>query len=329
MGVVMKTKKKLLMLFLWFICLILMFPIAQANAERAITRLRVAHGPVQTSSHMVALAMKKLCEDHSAFLRLSLIPTKSWLDDQKLMALGGCELTWASGFQLAWQAQGIKSFKGQQFQDSRLLWATLVVPYNVIVLKGSPIHKIEDLAGKTIVLYPPGSLAHNMTLALLDSLGGMKVNMKHAGTTDMVSGLSDGTYDAITIGIGLGNPGIAELCTTKATRFIPMRDDVYQKLNSAYPDQFIYEKIPKGTYVGVEQDVPTFASTGFLLAHKDVTEDVIYEFCKVWWTHTDEAIAIHKKACGDASRKDYATYTAAVPRHPGALRYFKEAGILK
>jgi len=75
--------------------------------------------------------------------------------------------------------------------------------------------------------------------------------------------------------------------------------------------------------------VPTFGSTGFLLAQKNVPNDVIYELCKVWWKHTDEAIAIHKTACGRASRKDYVAFTAAVPRHPGALKYFQEAGILK
>ena len=325
-------KKMRSAIFIWGICLVFIlvaFPFTMANAKRAIVTLRVAHGPVKTSSHMVALAMKKLCEDHSDFLRLSLIPTKSWLDDQKLIAQGMCDLTWTSGFQLAWQAQGIKSFKGKQYRDTRLLWATLVVPYNVIVLKKSPVQRIEDLAGKKIVLYPPGSLAHNMTNALLDSLGGMKVKMKHAGTTDMIAGLKDGTYDAITIGIGLGNPALVDLFTTKPSRFIPIRDDIWQKINAVYPGQFIYTSIPVKSYPRVEKDVPTFGSTGFLIAQKNVPNDVIYELCKVWWKHTDEAIAIHKTACGRASRKDYVAFTAAVPRHPGALKYFQETGILK
>jgi hypothetical protein len=102
-----------------------------------------------------------------------------------------------------------------------------------------------------------------------------------------------------------------------------------QKFEKNYPGYFVRSSFTPGIYPGVDNEIPTFAVAGFFLADKSVPDYAVYELCKIWWEHTDEAIAIHKRACGDASNKAFVPLTGPVPRHPGALKYFKETGMLK
>jgi len=303
----------------------------QASAQtqkRAPVTLRIAVGPEQIAGHMISLALKKF-EKYSDFLKFDLMITKSWLDNQKLMADHVCQIGWASGFQMAWQVEGVKEFEGKPYKDLRLLWATIMVPYHIVVLDKSPIKKMEDLEGKTTVMYSPGSLAHNMS-QILDEVTGIKRKYRYSASTgDMCTGLKDGTYDAITVGIGFGNPSFVDLLTSEKCRIIPVPENIMQKFEKNYPGYFVRSTFTPGVYPGVDREVPTFAVAGFFLADKSVPDYAVYELCKIWWEHTDEAIAIHKRACGDASNKAFVPLTGPVPRHPGALKYFKETGMLK
>jgi TRAP transporter TAXI family solute receptor len=277
---------------------------------------------------MISLALKKF-EKYSDFLKFDLMITKSWLDNQKLMADHVCQIGWASGFQMAWQVEGVKEFEGKPYKDLRLLWATIMVPYHIVVLDKSPIKKMEDLEGKTTVMYSPGSLAHNMS-QILDEVTGIKRKYRYSASTgDMCTGLKDGTYDAITVGIGFGNPSFVDLLTSEKCRIIPVPENIMQKFEKNYPGYFVRSTFTPGVYPGVDREVPTFAVAGFFLADKSVPDYAVYELCKIWWEHTDEAIAIHKRACGDASNKAFVPLTGPGPRHPGALKYFKETGMLK
>jgi TRAP transporter TAXI family solute receptor len=300
---------------------------AQAQ-KRAPVILRIAVGPEQIAGHMVSLALKKF-EKYSDFLKFDLMITKSWLDNQKLMADHVCQIGWASGFQMAYQVEGIKDFEGKPYKDLRVLWATIMVPYHVVVLDKSPIKKLEDLEGKTTVMYSPGSLAHNMS-QILDEATGIKRKYRYSASTgDMSTGLTDGTYDAITVGIGFGNPSFVDLFTSEKCRLIPISENIMQKFEKNYPGYFVRSTFTPGVYPRVDKEVPTFGVAGFFLADKSVPDYAVYELCKIWWGHTDEAIAIHKRACGDASNKAFVPLTGPVPRHPGALKYFKETGMLK
>ena len=301
---------------------------AAQTQKRPPVILRIAVGPEQIAGHMVSLALKKF-EKYSDFLKFDLMITKSWLDNQKLMADHVCQIGWASGFQMAYQVEGIKDFEGKPYKDLRLLWATIIVPYHIVVLDKSPIKKLEDLEGKTTVMYSPGSLAHNMS-QILDEATGIKRKYRHSASTgDMSTGLIDGTYDAITVGIGFGNPSFVDLFTSQKCRIIPISENIMQKFEKNYPGYFVRSTFTPGVYPGVDKEVPTFGVAGFFLADKSVPDYAVYELCKIWWEHTDEAIAIHKRACGDASNKAFVPLTGPVPRHPGALKYFKETGMLK
>lgn len=84
-------------------------------------------------------------------------------------------------------------------------------------------------------------------------------------------------------------------------------------------------KIPAGTYPGQEKDINTIAQPNFLAVNADVDEEHVYQLTKTMFENLGFLQAIHP------ATKEMSLETALaglpLPLHPGAARYFKEAGV--
>jgi TRAP transporter TAXI family solute receptor len=85
--------------------------------------------------------------------------------------------------------------------------------------------------------------------------------------------------------------------------------------------------IPANTYTGQETAVPSVSIKNFLVAHDGVPADTVYAMTKALFTNLDQMVAAHSAA--KAINAADAVKGAPVPLHPGAERYFREAGVLK
>lgn len=83
--------------------------------------------------------------------------------------------------------------------------------------------------------------------------------------------------------------------------------------------------IPAGTYPGQQADVETIAQPNFLAVRADVADDDVYLITKTIYENLGFLQAIHKAT--DAMALDKAVAGLPMPLHPGAARYFKEAGL--
>jgi hypothetical protein len=85
--------------------------------------------------------------------------------------------------------------------------------------------------------------------------------------------------------------------------------------------------IPANTYEGQSRDVPAIAIQNFLVTHEGVPADTVYKMTKAMWDNLDALVAAH--AAGKAIKKENALKGMPVPLHPGAEKYYREAGMLK
>ena len=85
-------------------------------------------------------------------------------------------------------------------------------------------------------------------------------------------------------------------------------------------------EIPAGTYDGQDEAVPTLAITNILVTSSDVDEELAYQMTKQMFEHLGELTAAHNAA--KAIDPKTAAKNLPVPLHPGAERYYKEAGLL-
>ncbi|MEE8173304.1 MAG: TAXI family TRAP transporter solute-binding subunit [Alphaproteobacteria bacterium] len=138
--------------------------------------------------------------------------------------------------------------------------------------------------------------------------------------------MKDGHIDAF-IGLTTApNSSFIALDFSPGIRFLPVSDsiaDAYIKENPG----FIKSTIKKGTYSGVKEDVPTIAAPTILIIHKDVSDDLAYKMAKVLWDNHAEIVKVNKFWLNTSLAA--ATDGAAIPIHPGALRYYKEMGVAK
>ncbi len=83
--------------------------------------------------------------------------------------------------------------------------------------------------------------------------------------------------------------------------------------------------IPAGTYPGQDKDVNTIAQPNFLAVRADLDEDAVYKITKTIYENLPFLNAIHKATSAMALEKALAGLP--MPLHPGAARYYKEAGL--
>ena len=83
--------------------------------------------------------------------------------------------------------------------------------------------------------------------------------------------------------------------------------------------------IPAGTYPGQDKDVMTIAQPNFLAVRADVPEEDVYLITKTIYDNLGFLQSIHKATT--AMALDKAIAGLPMPLHPGAARYFREAGL--
>jgi TRAP transporter TAXI family solute receptor len=83
--------------------------------------------------------------------------------------------------------------------------------------------------------------------------------------------------------------------------------------------------IPAGSYPGQTQDIRTIAQPNFLAVRADVDEDAVYRITKAIYENLPFLNGIHKATKAMALNKAIAGLP--MPLHPGAARYYREAGL--
>ncbi|MEM6491783.1 MAG: TAXI family TRAP transporter solute-binding subunit, partial [Pseudomonadota bacterium] len=83
--------------------------------------------------------------------------------------------------------------------------------------------------------------------------------------------------------------------------------------------------IPAGTYPGQDDDLRTVAQPNFLVTHEEVDEDAVYQITKTIYENLGFLNNIHSAT--KAMSLDAALSGLPIPLHPGALRYYQEAGV--
>jgi len=73
--------------------------------------------------------------------------------------------------------------------------------------------------------------------------------------------------------------------------------------------------------------VKTVAVQNFLVTHEGVPAETVYAMTRSMFDNLDQLTAAH--AAARAISKDGAAKGMPVPLHPGAEKYYREAGLLK
>lgn len=207
-----------------------------------------------------------------------------------------------------------------------------------ITKKDSGIQTIGDLKGKRVAVGPSGA-GFEMFLGPLMTEHGVTYTDDQQDFTpinarygDAVQQLGDGTIDAAFVGGAIPTAAVTQACSSYAVHFVKYDPAVRETLIKKY-DFFQPATIPaknrdgEPTYRGMgDEDFPAMnVGSMQLISHANVDEELVYEMTKRIWEHRAEIAKIHK--AGNAINEKNAARFTGTEFHPGAIRFYKEAGI--
>ncbi len=205
--------------------------------------------------------------------------------------------------------------------------ATLAPNVGVFVTTAnSGISKIRDLKGKRVVLGPAGAGFDYFLEPLLKAHGVSYDDITVLNGTYFTAGdmLADGKADAAFMGGAIPIPAVTQLCSSQDVVFIKLDEDAPDKLKQ-YPFYFTVP-VSADTYSDLHEDlIGINCGNMHLISHASVDEDVVYHFTKTMY---ENRVQIGEKhPAGKALNPNNAARDTGTPFHPGAIKFYKEAGI--
>ena len=221
--------------------------------------------------------------------------------------------------------EGTNSFDGAPETDA--LWVAGIYNETVQILAKPGINTVADLKGKTVCVGDVGSGTEINAWQVLGAAGLTKddVNAVNGSFQDGVDQLKDGKIDAAFTVAGAPTTAIVDYATTNTLNLVSLTDEELAAIQEAYPF-LIRDDLPSTTYTGMTGDVVCVAIQATLVASKDLSEDVVYEFVKAMFDNKDALTEGHAKF--GFLDPETASAGATVTMHPGAEKYYKEIGVL-
>ena len=190
----------------------------------------------------------------------------------------------------------------------------------------SGIASLADLKGKRVSVGAPKSGTELNSRSILKAAGLSYEDLgkvEYLGYSESVELIKNRQLDATLLSSGLGVAAVRDLATAIKMVVIPIPAEVVTKIGDLSYSPGV---IPANTYNGQTADVPTVAVQNYLVTHTGAPTETVYKMTKVMFENLDAMVAAH--AAAKAIDKATAGKGAPVPLHPGAEKYYKEAGLL-
>jgi len=243
------------------------------------------------------------------------------------LELGKCDIGFSNSSSAVDALYGRPPFK-KKMENMRQLANLYPQYFQMVVTEASGIKSVADLKGKNIAPGPKGHTGELLAQQVLEVYGLSYKDMAkihHVQYSDSVALMKDGHAHAFILGTTIPASSILDLAADRKIRLLPLPDDkvkALQKINAGY----LKRVIPKGTYPGVDYDVPGVGYFTHLVISAKLPDDLVYKITKSLVKDLPRLGDVVKDMKG-VTPKDL-TLDIGVPFHPGALKYYKEIGLL-
>ena len=272
----------------------------------------------------------RLLNENLPGVRASAEVTAASVDNLKLIRDHKADIAFTLADTLADGVAGRGAFAGAPVPAVSL--AVLYSNYTQIVaLKASGITSVPDLRGKVVATGAPGSGTEVIAFRILRAAGldpDRDVQRQGLGVSESADALKDGKIAAFFWSGGLPSAALQDLShTTGITIALLPSAGFLPALRREYGELYFPLDIPASAYPGVAAAVPVVGVANVLVVNRAMADDLAYGITRVIFEKQPELAAIHP----EARHLSPATAVTGSPAalHPGALRYYREKGIVR
>jgi uncharacterized protein len=225
-------------------------------------------------------------------------------------------------------SQGLGEFEQTgAVEDLRAVFSLHPEPFTVVARADAGIKTFDDLKGKRVNIGNPGS-GQRATIEVLMAAKGWTTRdfalASELRPAEQSQALCDNRVDAIVYTVGHPNGSIQEATTSCDSVLVDVSGAEVEDLVKAHP-YYRIATIPGGMYRGNPEDTKTFGVSATFVASAKVPDRVVHEVVRVVFENLEDFKRLHP-AFEVLTKEEMATGHAA-PVHPGALKYYEEAGL--
>ncbi len=202
-------------------------------------------------------------------------------------------------------------------------------PAQLVTRKGSGIKSTKDLVGKKVGVGNAGSGAFANCELFFTHMGVWdKIERNAMGYNDAAQAFGNNQLDAFWLFTAFPSGAVIMAAQTNDIELVNVGKDAEE---SGFFDNYPYFSklsVPAGTYRGVDTETPSFQDSALWVANSKVSEETVYKMLSM--IYTDEGLA-HMKAQKKTFKNmslDTGTQGVVTPWHPGAIKFWKEKGMM-
>jgi TRAP transporter TAXI family solute receptor len=289
--------------------------------------ISVGTAPIGGAFYTVGSAICEVVNDRRGDLdwRVSAESTGGSMENIRLLSQGKIQFALSNSSITYFAVRGESGWEQQHASRGVMTLFPNVAMF--VVPAGSPIRSVADLKGRRVYLGPEGAgfeffvepilRAHGLAIADLDA--------RYGSQQSAVDLLGDGAVDAAMIGGGVPNPALSQIAQANPVRLVPYDEEAKARLIADYPF-FEAARIPGGTYAGIDEPFEGLnVGSAHLITDAAVDEQVVYDFTRLVWENRARIAERHRAAA--AINETNAVRANGTEFHPGAVRFYREAGL--
>ena len=266
---------------------------------------------------------------------LDVLPLAGGVANPQLLAQGKVDFAINFAINTRWAREGRLVYESPMENLRGLVGGFDVYHLLIVARQDLPIQSLAEIKENKMPLrlytITVGGQGERATQMLLEAYGMSYEDIKgwggevHHTSFDVIkTAFQDGRADLLIHGTPPGHPSVTEISVMSSVKFLSLSEEITDSLVEAYGMD--KTQLPAGSFRGQEQSVQTVGWAVTLDATTRMPEDVAYLITKTVIEGKDQLGVAHKSLA--AFDPTQAAQTVGVPLHPGAARYYREAGLL-
>ena len=224
---------------------------------------------------------------------------------------------------------GTGEFEGEGPRENLRVIANLYIEaIHLVVARGLDVRTVGDLKGMRVSIGPDGSGTRSDAIAILAAYGVSLQDIEpvEADASRSAEMILTGRLDAYFLVAGAPARSIDDLAMRGAINLVPIRGDAADQLvlERAFYSRF---SVPEGTYRHVEE-IETLGIGALWITRASTSDRLIYQITRALFDERNHETLVSAHSNGENVTASTAVRGVPILLHPGAERFYFEAGIL-